>query len=77
MFEIIVVKPQREEDKLMEHEEARRKQTHSDIATLIGPMIALDPMKFYYRKSMLRRKTELGFVATVTTGGRVKFVPAV
>ena len=57
MFEIIVVKPQREEDKLMEHEEARRKQTHSDIATLIGPMIALDPMKFYYRKSMLRRKS--------------------
>ena len=50
MFEIIVVKPQREEDKLMEHEEARRKQTYSDIATLIGPIIAHNPMTFYYRK---------------------------
>ena len=56
MFEIIVVKPQREEDKLMEHEEARGKQTHSVIATLIGPIIAYNPMKFYYREFMLRKK---------------------
>ena len=57
MFEIIVVKPQREEDKLMEHEEARGKQTHSVIATLIGPIIAYNPMKFYYREFMLRKKS--------------------
>ena len=44
--QIFIVKPQREEDKLMEHEEARGKQTHSVIATLIGPIIAYNPMKF-------------------------------
>ena len=33
--------------------------------------------RFYYRTTTPVSGTELRFVATVTTGGRVKFVPAV
>ena len=44
--EIILVKQQREEDNLMNHEEARRKQTLSDITTMIGLVLLHIPMKF-------------------------------
>ena len=53
--EIILVKQQRDEDKLMNHEDARRKQTLSDITTMIGPVLVHIPMKFYYRKYMLKK----------------------
>ena len=56
MFRIILLKPQREEDKLIAHEEARRKQTHPDITTMIGPVLTHIPMKFYYREYMLKKK---------------------
>ena len=56
MFRIILLQPQREEDKLIAHEEARRKQTHPDITTMIGPVLTHIPMKFYYREYMLKKK---------------------
>ena len=53
MCRIILCKPQREEDKLIDHEEAR---THPDITTMIGPVFTHIPMKFYYREYMLKKK---------------------
>ena len=53
--QIFIVKPQREEDKVMDHGEARKKQTHPDITTLIGPVLVHIPMIFYNRKYMLRK----------------------
>ena len=39
MCRIILCKPQREEDKLIDHEEARRRQTHPDITNMISPVL--------------------------------------
>ena len=56
MCRIILCKPQREEDKLIDHEEARRRQTHPDITNMISPVLTHIQMKFYYRKYMLKKK---------------------
>lgn len=55
MCRIILCKPQREEDKLIDHEEERR-QTHPDITNMISPVLTHISLKFYYRKYMLRKK---------------------
>ena len=55
MFTIVSVKPQGEEDKLMDQEEARGKQTHPDITTMISPVLVYIPMNFYYRKYMFKK----------------------
>ena len=55
MCRIILCKPQREEDKLIDHEEARRRQTHPDITNMISPVLTHIQMKFYYRKYMLKK----------------------
>ena len=55
MCRIILCKPQREEDKLIDHEEERR-QTHPDITNMISPVLTHIQMKFYYRKYMLKKK---------------------
>ena len=57
MCRIILCKPQREEDKLIDHEEERR-QTHPDITNMISPVLTHISLKFYYRKYMLRKKNE-------------------
>ena len=59
MCRIILCKPQREEDKLIDHEEARRRQTHPDITNMISPVLTHIQMKFYYRKYMLRKKKDV------------------
>ena len=56
MCRIILCTPQREEDKLIDHEEARRRQTHPDITNMISPVLTHIQMKFYYRKYMLKKK---------------------
>ena len=55
MCRIILCKPQREEDKLIDHEEERR-QTHPDITNMISPVLTHISLKFYYRKYMLKKK---------------------
>ena len=58
MCRIILCKPQREEDKLIDHEEERR-QTHPDITNMISPVLTHISLKFYYRKYMLRKKKKM------------------
>ena len=65
MCRIILCKPQREEDKLIDHEEARRRQTHPDITNMISPVLTHIQMKFYYRKYMLKKKVQAKFEAGV------------
>ena len=60
MCRIILCKPQREEDKLIDHEEERR-QTHPDITNMISPVLTHISLKFYYRKYMLRKKKSMDF----------------
>ena len=58
MCRIILCKPQREEDKLIDHEEERR-QTHPDITNMISPVLTHISLKFYYRKYMLKKKNDI------------------
>ena len=64
MCRIILCKPQREEDKLIDHEEERR-QTHPDITNMISPVLTHISLKFYYRKYMLKKKSVMDYPAGI------------